>query len=40
MIARHRDDQRIHSRWRLGGGATTRAPAPQTQAEHIDERST
>lgn len=37
MIARHRGDQRIHSRWRPGGGAITRAPALRTQAEHIDE---
>jgi hypothetical protein len=38
MIARHRGDQRIHSRWRPVGAATTRAPAPRTQAEHLDER--
>jgi hypothetical protein len=33
MIARHRGDERIHSRWRAGAGAISQAPAPSTRAE-------
>jgi len=38
MIARHRGDERIHSRWRPGAAATTQAPAPRTQVAQLDER--
>ena len=38
MIARHRGDERIHSRWRPGPSGTTAAPAPRMHVEHLDER--
>jgi hypothetical protein len=38
MIARDRGDERIHSRWRPGGGAATPAPATRTRVERLDER--
>ena len=39
MIARHRGDERTHSRWRPGGGAATSAPASRTHVERLDERA-
>ena len=38
MIARHRGDQRTHSRWRPSGGAATPATASRTPVERLDER--
>ena len=37
MIARHRGDERTHSRWRPGGGAPTPGPASRTHPERLDE---
>jgi hypothetical protein len=37
MIARHRGDARIHSRWRPGAGTTTPAPMRSTHVEQLDQ---
>jgi hypothetical protein len=37
MIARHRGDARIHSRWRPDAGATTLAPTRSTHVEQLDQ---
>jgi hypothetical protein len=38
MIARHRGDERFHSRWRPGAGETTSTPTRNTHIEELGER--